>query len=68
MDEKPSDEELLRKKIAELASLTAETTNLAMKVLGKKLAWLVEDAAKTFESASKMLDEAAKKLRKNLER
>jgi len=37
MSEKPSDEELFKKRVAELARLTIETTDLSMKILGKKL-------------------------------
>lgn len=67
MSEQPSDEELLKKRVAELARLTIETTDLSMKILGKKISGLTEEMAKTFEAASKRLDEAAKRLREKLE-
>jgi len=35
--EKPSDEELLKKRVAELARLMIEATDLSMKILGKKM-------------------------------
>jgi len=65
--EKPSDEELLKKRVAELARLTIEATDVSMKILGKKNGGLTEETAKAFEAASKRLDETAKRLREKLE-